>query len=223
VDRYDPELHRDFYTRFLKEFGVFGSFYLGLTHTVMGETEAGARLARSALEIAKLVKRPHAYGFGLLANFVTAILRGDVPTAARYSEEGLEFAGRQGFPEMAAMSLVCQGWVKVRRGETEAGIRQMEEGAGLWAMTGFENWQAFFATLLSDAYVAVGRLDDAGVLLDRHDERVARFGEAQFEPPLARSRAMLLSARGDTDGAARNLRFAEECARQHKAAIWVGG
>jgi hypothetical protein len=45
----------------------------------------------------------------------------------------------------------------------------MEEGAGLWAMTGFGNRQAFFATLLSDAYVAVGRLDDAGVLLDRHD------------------------------------------------------
>ena len=81
VERYDPALHREFYTRFLKEFGVFGSFYLGLTHTVMGDTEAGARLARSALDIAKLVKRPHAYGFGLLANFVTAILRGDVPTA----------------------------------------------------------------------------------------------------------------------------------------------
>ena len=79
----------------------------------------------------------------------------------------------------------------------------MEEGAGLWAMTGFENWQAFFATLLSDAYVAAGRLDDARVLLDRHDERVARFGEAQFEPPLALSRAMLLSAEGDSEGAAR--------------------
>ncbi|MCC2654152.1 MAG: Adenylate cyclase, partial [Microvirga sp.] len=223
VERYDPGLHREFYTRFLKEFGVFGRFYLGLTHTVTGETEAGARLARSALEIAKLVKRPHAYGFGLLAIFVTAILRGDVPTAARYSEESLEFAGRQGFPEFAAMSLVCQGWVKVRRGQAEAGIRQMEEGAGLWAMTGFENWQAFFATLLSDAYVAVGRLDDATVLLDRHDERVAHFGEAQFEPPLALSRAMLLSARGDPEGASRNLRVAQECARRHKAAIWVGG
>jgi hypothetical protein len=71
--------------------------------------------------------------------------------------------------ETAAMSLVCQGWVKVRRGEAESGIGRMEEGAGLWAMTGFGNRQAFFATLLSDAYVAVGRLDDAGVLLDRHD------------------------------------------------------
>jgi hypothetical protein len=43
VDRYDPELHREFYMRFLKEFGVFGRFYLGLTHTVMGERKrAGA-------------------------------------------------------------------------------------------------------------------------------------------------------------------------------------
>jgi hypothetical protein len=71
----------------------------------------------------------------------------------------------------------------------------MEEGAGHWAMTGFGNRQAFFAMLLSEAYVAVGRLHDAGVLLDRHDERVARFGEAQFEPPLALSKARLLCHR----------------------------
>ena len=161
VDRYDPTLHREFYMRFLKEFGVFGRFYLGLTHTVMGETEVGARHAKASLELAKLVKRPHAYGFGLLASFVTAMLRGDVSTAAHYSEESLEFARRQGFPEFVALSLVCQGWVNVRHGAAEAGIKQMEEGIGLWAMTGFENWQAYFATLLSDGYVAVGRLDDA--------------------------------------------------------------
>ena len=112
VERYDPALHREFYMRFLKEFGVFGRFYLGLTHTVMGETQEGAEHARSALELAKLVQRPHAYGFGLLANFVTAIMRGDVETAQRYSEESLDFAGQQGFPEFIAMSLVCQGWVK---------------------------------------------------------------------------------------------------------------
>src|SRR5690606_15946439 len=41
VERYDPALHREFYTRFLKEFGVFGRFYLGLTQTVMGDTEGG--------------------------------------------------------------------------------------------------------------------------------------------------------------------------------------
>ena len=42
VERYDPALHREFYMRFLKEFGVFGRFYLGLTHTVMGETRRGS-------------------------------------------------------------------------------------------------------------------------------------------------------------------------------------
>jgi class 3 adenylate cyclase len=223
VERYDPTLHREFYMRFLKEFGVFGRFYLGLTHTVMGDTEAGASFAKAALELAKLVQRPHAYGFALLANFVTAMLRDDASIAARYSEESLEFAGRQGFPEFAAMSLVCQGWVKVKHGETDAGIAQMEEGAGLWAMTGFENWQAFFATLRSDAYVMVGRLDEARILLDRHDERVARFGEAQFKPPLARSRSILLSAEGDSEGAARSLLIGKEHARRNHAALWLPG
>jgi tetratricopeptide (TPR) repeat protein len=221
VERYDPALHREFYTRFLKEFGVFGRFYLGLTHTVMGATQEGADHAKSALELAKLVQRPHAYGFGLLANFVTAIMRGDVEAAQRYSEESLEFAGQQGFPEFIGMSLVCQGWVKVQHGHVEAGIQQLEEGAALWAMTGFENWQAFFATLLSDAYVATGRLDDALQLLDRHDERVAGFGEAQFEPLLARSRALLLSALGDAEGAALSLRTANEHVARNGAALWA--
>ena len=88
-------------------------------------------------------------------------------------------------------------------------------------MTGFENWQAFFATLLSDAYVAAGRLDDARQLLDRHDERVAGFGEAQFEPLLARSRALLLSALGDAEGAALSLRTANEHVARNRAALWL--
>ena len=103
--------------------------------------------------MAEIVRRPHAYGFGLLANFVTAMLRGDTANAARYSEQSLEYAQRQGFPEFAAMSLVCQGWCQAKRGALETGIAQMKEGLDLWAMTGFENWQALFATCLSDAYV----------------------------------------------------------------------
>ena len=221
VERYDPKLHRDFYMRFLKEFGVFGQFYLGLTHTVMGNTETGAEHARAALELAKLVKRPHAYGFGLLANFVPAILRDDVATAARYSDESIAFAGSQGFPEFLGMSMVCQGWVRAKSGQLDDGIRQMEEGSALWAMTGFENWQAFFATLLSDFYVAVGRLDDAGALLDRHAERVASFGEAQFEPLLAKSRALLWTARGNQAQAAASSADASESAIRNGAALWL--
>lgn len=223
VARYDPTLHREFYMRFLKEFGVFGRFYLGLTHTVMGNAAEGAKHAKAALDLAKVVKRPHAYGFALLANFVTAMLRNDVPTASRYSEESIQFASQQGFPEFLAMSMICQGWAKAKRGAVDEGIHQIEEGSDLWAMTGFQNWQAYFASLLADAYVAVGRLGDANVLLDRHDERVARFGEAQFEPLLARSRATLLSAAGDVAGAAAFLKIARDRATRHKAALWASG
>ena len=221
VSRYDPTLHREFYMRFLKEFGVFGHFYLGLTRTVMGDVDAGAQQAEAALELARLVKRPHAYGFGLLANFVPAIMRDDVATAARYGEESLDFSGRQGFPEFIGMSMVCLGWVKAKRGQTDAGIQQMEEGSALWAMTGFENWQAFFATLLSDFYVHVGRLTEARALLELHGERAARFGEAQFEPLIARSWALLLAAQGDATGAAACDEAARETAARNGAGLWL--
>ncbi len=85
VARYDAALHHDLYSVFLKEFGVFGLFYLGLTETVLGDAASGARHARDALALARRVHRPHAVGFGLLANFTTAILRGDVETADRFS------------------------------------------------------------------------------------------------------------------------------------------
>jgi hypothetical protein len=97
----------------------------------------------------------------------------------------------------------------------------MKEGLDLWAMTGFENWQALFATCLSDAYVRAGFLDEAERLLDAHDARVDRFGEDQFKPPLALSRANLLSARGDTDGFVRAARSAREWALRNQAILWL--
>jgi predicted ATPase len=119
------------------------------------------------------------------------------------------------------MSLVCQGWCQAKRGALVPGIEQMKEGLELWAMTGFENWQALFATYLSDAYVLAGSLDEAERLLDTHDARVARFGEDQFKPPLAASRANLLSARGDVGGAVRAAQSAREWALRNRATLWL--
>src|SRR5918998_459599 len=103
----------------------------------------------------------------------------------------------------------------------ETGKKLAKSGRKAGAMTGFENWQALFATYLSDAYVRAGFLDEAERLLDAHDARVARFGEDQFKPPLALSRANLLSARGDTDGFVRAARSAREWALRNKAILWL--
>ena len=99
VDRYDPELHREFYMRFLKEFGVFGQILSRAdAHGDGRDARSGREHARSALELAKLVKRPHAYGFGLLANFVTAIMRGDVATARATARRASNSPGSRAFP-----------------------------------------------------------------------------------------------------------------------------
>ena len=89
---------------------------------------------------------------------------------------------------MLPCRLSARAGVKQSGAALETGIAQMKEGLDLWAMTGFENWQALFATCLSDAYVRARLLDEAERLLDAHDARVDRFGEDQFKPPLALSR-----------------------------------
>jgi hypothetical protein len=69
--------------------------------------------------------------------------------------------------------------------------------------------------------VTVGRLDDARLLLDRHDERVSRFGEAQFVPSLALSRALLLATQGDRQGATQQQAKAQELAIRNRAELWM--
>jgi hypothetical protein len=63
-------------------------------------------------------------------------------------------------------------------------------------------------------------LDEAEVLLDAHDSRVARFGENQFKPALALSRANLLRASGDNEGSVRAARSAKEWAARNGSALW---
>ena len=182
VERYDPALHREFYTRFLKEFGVFGRFYLGLTHTVMGERRRAPVMPRPRWIWRSWSSARMPTGSALLANFVTAMLRGDVPTAARYSEESLEFAGRQGFPEFAAMSLVCQGWVKVRHGETRS--RDPADGGRRRALG--DDRLRELAGVLRD--VAVGRLCGGRAARRRaHPARPARRTGGAFRRSAVRA------------------------------------
>ncbi len=220
VTRYDPSIHRNLYNTFLKEFGVFSLFYLGLTETVLGNTEAGSNHAKEALELAKLVRRPHAQGFAMLANFNTAMLRGDVDAADHYSLESLSFSETQGFPEFVAMSNFCQGWVECKRGEFTEGLKRMQEGAAVWNATGFMTWQPLFAALTAEQMILVGQTEEAKELLDRFDNTVAVTGESQALAPLKLCRALLHQKNNEPELAERQAKTALQIANQQQARLW---
>ena len=221
VARHDPELHHDLYAVFLKEFGVFSLFYLGLTHSVLGEFDTGKDYAEKAFALAREMGFPHAHGFGLLARFNTAMMRGDVDVADAASAESFEFASRQGFPEFLAMSQFCQGWVKARRGGRESGVAEMTAGLEFWAATGFTCWQALFAGYLSRDLVALGRLEEADALLTRYIGLIDKTGENQPRALLLLAKAEMQEARGEGGASAATFTQARAIAEGQKARLWL--
>lgn len=221
VARHDPKLHHDLYAKFLKEFGVFSLFYLGLTHSALGDFDKGRECADKAFALAEAMGFPHAHGFGLLARFNTALMRGDVDGADEVSAESYDFAALQGFPEFMAMSQFCQGWAKARRGDLEGGVAQMRGGLDLWSMTGFTCWQALFAGYLCRDMIALGRLPDAEQLIGRYTDLIDRTGENQHRALLLLATAELQDARGQTSVAAMTAGRAREVARSQNAALWL--
>lgn len=220
VERHDPDLHFDLYSVFLKEFGVFSLFYLGLTKTIQGDFDAGAKLADRAAELGKKMTFPHARGFGMLARFNCAMLRGDVNTADEASAEALEYSTRQGFPEMMAMSRFVQGWVTARNGDPASGVGEMQAGLEIWSATGFTCWQALFAAFLASDMVEIGNLSEAQELLDKYQASVDATGENQFLAPLALARAELLEAEGNISEAQGTATNAKNIAQQQGAMLW---
>jgi hypothetical protein len=220
VTTHRSEIHADLYSIFLKEFGVFSLFYLGLTKTILGDAEAGADCAERAFALGQKMGFPHARGFGMLARFNTAMLREDLAAAEKHSALALEFATHQRFPEFAAMARFVQGWVTTQRGNLAEGLAEMLAGFETWAATGFSCWQALFAAYIAEAQVAAGDLSAAEMLLDRYEGLVRMSGENQTKVPLMTSRALLIRARGRPEEARALASAARELAQAQSARLW---
>ncbi len=199
VARHNPDLHHEIYAVFLKEFGVFSLFYLGLTQAVRGERDKARAFAERASALGQQMGFPHAKGFGLLARFNIAMLCGDVDAADTFSAESLAFATRQGFPEFQAMSQLVQGWVKARRGDLQGGVAEMQGGLEFWAATGFSCWQGHFAGYLARDLIELGKIPEAETLIDTYLARIEESGENQSKPLLMLARAEAQDAKGERD------------------------
>lgn len=218
--RHEIEIHKALYGQFIKEFGVFANFYLGLARTIQGDFETGRILGENAIALSDHVKFPHERGFALLARFNTAMLRDDVDTAFAASAEARDYSIRQGFPEFVAMAVFVQGWSLAKRGDVAEGLRQMEDGLTAWTQTGFTCWQAMFAAIMAPWQVQLGRLDDATALVDRYLALVDTTGENQTLAPLLLARAIIERERGATDTAAQTANTARAVAREQGAPLW---
>lgn len=194
VSRYQPERDAALYPVYMMDFGVFGRFYLALSTFVCGDTDAACQHAADAYALAQRLNQPHTLGFSLLANFFLAGMRNDPATARQFAEQCVEFASQYGFPEFIGAARIVRGWAVAQQGHPVQGIEDIEAGIAMWQMTGFENWQAWFAVLKVDVLLMLQRGAQALDEIDDQLQRVAVNGEDQFRSLLIAQKAVVLRA-----------------------------
>ncbi|HQS32501.1 adenylate/guanylate cyclase domain-containing protein [Polaromonas sp.] len=204
VQRYQPERDAALYPVYLMDFGVFGRFYLALSSFVCGDADAARQHALDAYELAQRLNQPHSLGFSLLANFNIACLRDEPAVAQQFAEQCVDFASQYGFPEFIGMARIVRGWAVARQGQPAEGLQDMEAGIELWKMTGFENWQTWFAVLKADVLLMLERSEAALATVEAQFARMDRNGENQFRSLLMAQKAALRQRRAphDADAAA---------------------
>ncbi|OYD60403.1 UNVERIFIED_ORG: adenylate/guanylate cyclase [Burkholderia sp. CF145] len=114
VAAYDPAQHQELYPTYLLDVGVFGRFYLALACSALGDFDQAAVHARDALDLARVLRQPHSYGFALLANFITETWRGDWLKTHDFASECIAYSSEQGFPEFVALAQICRGWARLQ-------------------------------------------------------------------------------------------------------------
>jgi class 3 adenylate cyclase/tetratricopeptide (TPR) repeat protein len=162
------QLERDapmFFT-YMMDFGVFGNFYKSLALASLGKLTHSRAAARTALEIAKTLNNPHEIGFGLLANFITALMCDQLEDAVATAEECIGFSQEMGFPEFVALAKVCRESARVRNGNCD-GVEEMAAALRDWDSTGFNAWQPWLRGLLAEAYLLAGNRNQAETELEK--------------------------------------------------------
>ncbi|NSX54042.1 ATP-binding protein [Parasulfitobacter algicola] len=222
ISLYRPDQHASLFPKYLKDFGVFSLFYAGLTASVLGEHDRARDFADRAQRLGEDLGIAHAMGFGLLAQFLTSLLRDDPTSASHYSLLAEGFAKTHRFPEFEAMAVFVQGWVQTRHSSTHtSGLLRMDEGLKRWQDMDFISWQSFFETLIAEELIKAKKLDDANDVLAGVKARIEQTGETQFSVPSMIAEARLFFANGGHALSKTCLTEAEKYACHQQAPLWI--
>lgn len=195
---HDVKRDAPLYAIYMMDFGVFGRFYLALCHQILGDPLSASDMAQEALQLARAQPQPHTQGFGMLAMFMIALLQGKPETVDSIASECLAFSKQHGFPEFIAMARVALGWSKSHASSNvDEGLVEMLRGLDDWAQTGFANWQSWFAVIIAEVQIALGRYDEAKSITETYLHRIKTSGECLFEAPLRAELAAALHGLGE--------------------------
>ena len=194
--------------------GMASHLYVAWSLALLGELDLALTTARNAEAIALELGQPINIAFARSYLGMVCNQRGDFSAAFEVTRQAGDLAVAKDLLLWNAHSLIQHGWAIVGMGRLEEGIATLKKGIDRWCKTGAQAGTTMFYTLLANAYLAHGQLDDCANELIKSEEMITRNDEHYYEPEVLRVRGELTLARNphDVEAAATYLRDALEVA-----------
>ena len=189
---YDAEEHKNHVSVYGSNPRVSSLCVRALTLWKLGHADRARTSIRDALAHARELKEPFTLGWALGYALMLYQMCGDLETSRVLADEHVAVAKKYDFPFWLAGATVVGGWV-VAASSLEQGAANMRRGLAAWHAIGAEVSRPYFLSLLADALLRLGRIDEGHEAIEEAVAMAERNRELDWEPELLRLKAELVA------------------------------
>jgi len=194
----------------LKSYLAVGLMQLGLADQARG-------LIREARCDADTIRQPMTRMLSYWTEALIAVRTEDVETVAINAEHLRVITEETLLRQFAGPAKWLQGWAEARIGSPRTGFRTIRDGLDIHAKLGRYGGNTETLSFAAEALLLAGDLAEARVQLDEAEALAARIGEWFELPNLQLTRARVVLAEGNRQGAEALMQVALRTAREQQA------
>jgi predicted ATPase/class 3 adenylate cyclase len=196
--------------------------YAARTLWTLGYPDRALERGNECIALARALAHPHTLAFAEKAVGQLHRWRREAHAARETAERLMALSTEHGFMFWLAVANILQGWAMAEQGRNEEAIAQIQEGLAALRATGAEVERPQNLSLLAEACMKTGRLDDGLSALTEALAAVEESENRECESEIHRLKGELLLKQNNSNAAEAQSCFqrAIEIARKQSAKSW---
>jgi predicted ATPase len=213
---YDLEQHRSLTLRYGQDSKVTCLGYAAWALWLLGYPDQAQARMHEMLTLAQELSHPFTLVFAL--NWAACVhrFRREWPLLHKCADEVIALSREHGFAQRVATGTILRGGALAEQGQRQEGIEQICQGLTAFRATGSEVGLPQYASLLIEAYRAVGQVEEACRVLAEALMLVDKHREYFWEAELHRLKGHLLLQQAVSDATQAEICFLQALAIAHR-------
>ena len=166
------------------------------SHCLRGEEEAADQALSEALDTAERVEHPFSQCYALCLGSSVAQCQNLPKLSLGRADAAITLSIEHGFAYWRAWGTIVKGWATAELGNGGEGIQLLEDGIEQYKATDAAQMLGYSLSLLAEARLSAGCLDDAGLIAETALQEMARTGIVFYQPEACRLLAEACCRRG---------------------------